>query len=161
MSKNNWKLHAVRTKAGHLGFEIKFVKRMFGPGHVQNRIYINGHRCHLMTTRHLISNGDGTIDLRVPENVWARFLIYVPEPVSENENSFSFYIIPRVHLVEGAFQNPAQLREYANAWYLLESDGARRRNESTRSDEIQIDGIPHGAVVKPGSNYHGEMRAEP
>ena len=112
-----------------------------------------------MTTRHVNSNGDGTIDLRVPENVWAKFLIYVPEPVSENENPF--YIIPRGRLVEGVLQNPAQLREYANSWYLLESDGARRRNKSIGSDEIQIDGISHGAVVKPGSNYHGEMRAEP
>jgi hypothetical protein len=116
----NWKLHAVRKKAADVGFKIKFVRKIFGPQHVQDRIYINGRRCHLMPgscLNPMSSGGQATIDLRVPENMWAEFLIYVPEPVPGNEQTF--FIVPRNRFSETTLRTPDQLREHADNWCLL------------------------------------------
>jgi hypothetical protein len=48
VSNKNWKLHAVRKKAANLAFRIGSVRKIFGPRHVQDRIYMNGNRCHLL-----------------------------------------------------------------------------------------------------------------
>src|ERR1700733_971647 len=98
-SDKNWKLNAVRRRAASLGLRVQFVRRTFGPPHVQNRVYINGRRCHLMAglSPEARNCEDRSVaELRVPANDWAEFVIYVPQPVEERP----FLIVPRDRLSE-------------------------------------------------------------
>ena len=88
----------MRKKAANLGFETKFVRKMFGPRHVQNRPYINGHRCQLMTGLRLNPKSSGDreiIDLHAPRSAWAEFLICVPP--------FHRSRIPHLKMQSGSF----------------------------------------------------------
>lgn len=123
----NWKMHAVRKKAANWGCQIKFVPKVFGPRHIQDRIYINGHRCHLITGLGLNRNRSGdreAIALRVPKSFWAEFLIYVPEPLAQQEHPF--FIVPRVRLSATAWPTADQLAAYADRWDLLKPTRAMR-----------------------------------
>jgi hypothetical protein len=102
MPKNNWKLLTIRKKAETLGLEIKFVKEMFGPRHVQNRVYISGHRCQVATAPSSDTNGVKAIEVRELYSPWAQFLILVSQSVYENEKRF--YVIPTQRLAESSFQ---------------------------------------------------------
>jgi hypothetical protein len=87
--------------------------------------------------------GDRTIiDLRIPRNGWAEFVIYVPEP----EHEEPFFIVPRSWLSRTTLQTADQLREYADVWNLLKRSserketqypkGAERRMAESRSPEM-------------------------
>ena len=115
----------MRKKAADLGFTIKLVRKMFGPRHVQNRIYINGHRCQVMTGLRLNPNDSGDremIDLYAPRTAWAEFVIYVPEPLPNDERPV--LIIPTNRLHETPLQTADELNEYADRWDLLRRRGA-------------------------------------
>jgi hypothetical protein len=121
----NWKLHAAKNKAASLGFQVRFVRKTFGPRHAQNRIYINGRRCQLMTGLRVNStdNGDrATIDVRFPENTWAEFLIYVPELFAERE--LPFFIVPRRLLTETS-HGAEELNQCVDGWHLLGRSGGK------------------------------------
>jgi hypothetical protein len=123
----NWKLHAVRKKAANWGCQIKFVRKVFGPRHIQDRIYINGHRCHLMSGLGLNPNDSGDPKagaLRVPKSFWAEFLIYVPEPLAKQEQPF--FIVPRGRLSAAAWPTADQLAAYADRWDFLKRTVAGR-----------------------------------
>src|SRR5580698_5014679 len=117
-SDNNWKLYAVRKKAESLGLRVEPVRKLFGPRHGQNRVYINGHRCHLMTRAGLVAAVDGnhgSAILRIPESAWAKFVIYVPPP----GRAEPFFVVPRDLLARVPLQTADQLTEYADSWNLL------------------------------------------
>ena len=125
VSDKNWKLNAVRRRAASLGFRIQFLRRTFGPLHVQNRVYINGRRCHLMAGLSPDARecqDRGLTELRVPANDWAEFVIYVPQPVEEGP----FLIVPRDRLSEANWKAENRLLEFAERWHLLQPGLAER-----------------------------------
>lgn len=144
----------MRRQAARFGLDLRFVKKIFGPEHAQNRVCINGHRCHLIPGSSLNSNFGEAVDLRVPQNVWARFLISVPEPAAENEKPF--YIIPRSRLAGNPSQAPIRLRDYADAWHLLGRRDAQEKTQACRRCVTQTEAIPAGAVPTPSLNYSAE-----
>jgi hypothetical protein len=126
----NWKLNAVRSRAASLGFRIQFVRRTFGPLHVQNRVYINGRRCHLMAglSRDARERGDRRLaEPQASVNDWAEFVIYVPQPLDDGP----LLIVPRDRLSKVGLQTADQFLEYADRWHLLNQiSGSRPRTSS-------------------------------
>jgi len=143
----NWKLHAVREKALRLGFKVEFVRKVFGPRHVQDRIYINGRRCHLKAafSQNMADGADrGSLDLRVPENVWAEFLIYVPPPAAQRQEPF--FIVPRSRLSDSALKTAEQFSAYAEGWHLLD-----RSEDACEASYSSLSQAPAGASADPHS----------
>jgi len=133
-------LYAVKSKAANMGFRIEFVRKVFGPRHVQDRIYLNGRRCQLMTAHRVNpkTHGDGRLaEIRPPANAWAEFLIYVPEPLAQREQPF--FIVPRRLLSEGALQTPDQLRQYAEGWHFLKHNEKERTAYSGEEQAIRAE----------------------
>jgi len=115
MSNSDWKLGAVRRKAASLGLRVEFARKLFGPKHIQNRIFINGHRCQLASRFIPPGNPDRTAALPVPQSTWASFVIYVPPP-GQNE---PFFVIPQAVFRSTNLQAAEQLLNYADQWSLL------------------------------------------
>lgn len=118
MRVRNWRLHAVSKRAASLGCRIRLVRKLFGPRHLQNRMFINGRRCQLTGgLRDWVTNAEGrmAIDLRAHENFWPEFVICVPGPEDEGP----IYIIPSSRLHAPTLHTAEQLENYADAWRLL------------------------------------------
>ena len=122
MSNNNWKLCAVKKKAASLGLRVEFARKLFGPKHIQNRIYINGHRCQLATRRHQPEEAaQPAVSLQTPAGSWAHFVIYVPPPGQDAP----FLIVPRKALNVMSPQSDHLLEGYADTWFLLKGKADR------------------------------------
>lgn len=120
MSNSNWKLGAVKRKAASLGLRVEFARKLLGPKHIQNRVFINGHRCQLATQiRPPEDTAQPPLELRIPASTWANFVIYVPPPGQDEP----FFVIPRDALPTIDLQATDQLAKYANRWSLLTKSG--------------------------------------
>jgi hypothetical protein len=124
-SCGNWNMRAVRSKAASLGLRVHYVRKVFGSRHIQDRLYINGWKCQLLS----LVNPSPTVDkesaiakIRVPLSAWAEFLIYVPGPLSDSQ---PFLIIPRDRLLESTSRNADQLLPYADGWHFLSQSSKR------------------------------------
>jgi hypothetical protein len=111
----NWKVRAVSRKARSIGLDVKLVRRMFGPNHAQNRIFINSRRCQLMTTPTLGQRA--TDDGGAVSSAWAEFVICIGGRRGESESSF--LVIPRERLDASTAAVSRELEEYADRWDLL------------------------------------------
>ncbi|HEY6465031.1 MAG TPA: hypothetical protein VIY69_03515 [Candidatus Acidoferrales bacterium] len=119
----------MKRKAASLGLRVEFARKLFGPRHVQNRIYINGHRCQLATqVRPLEDAAQPPVVLSIPASTWANFVILVPPPIcgarvpppGQNE---PFFVVPRAVLQSTNLQTAGQLLKYADRWSLLAKSG--------------------------------------
>ena len=132
----NWKLHAVRRRAAALGLAVKFVRKAFGPRHVQNRVYVNQRRCQRLAVP-LINGANCPVrllaDFHTP-SPWAEFLIYVPACAFEKE---PFYIIPASVFEESTAGTTRCFTEYQDRWDLLTLTSERAQESGPQGDRVE------------------------
>jgi hypothetical protein len=126
----SWRLQTLRNKATNQGFELRFLPKMFGPKHVQNRVFINGRRCQILAGLPIgrVEPGESR------SHTWPEFLIYVPEP----EAAAPVFIIPKTYRQQLSAHDMTQ---FANAWKLLRDAAEPSRRVSA----------VHGGMVDHGS----------
>jgi hypothetical protein len=131
LRSRSWRLQTLRTKATNLGFELGFLPKMFGPRHVQNRVFINGRRCQILAG--LPIGRTELVESR--SRTWPEFLIYVPDP----ETAEPVFIIPRTHQQQLSTDDMTQ---FANAWQLLHD----KADQSRRGNAVDGDIVDHGCL---------------
>jgi hypothetical protein len=115
------KLMVVVRKANILGLLIERIKLKNAPSkHVRDRLLINGRKCQVLSAGGLRSKAHQVspiINLNLPNNPWAEFLIFVV-PSTNIEHVF---ILPRSRLLKKTTTTLASkwLAEYADNWDLL------------------------------------------
>jgi hypothetical protein len=134
-----------------LGFAVSFVRKVFGPRHIQNRIYVNKRRCQLLAAPEIDFANRAVqplADFYAGASPWAEFLIYVP--ASEDE---PFLIVPAAAFQESASATTKHFTEYQDRWDLLKprsEDAARSTSEVDQREAEARATIPVVCVRRAG-----------
>ena len=121
--ERNWKLTKLIAIAESKGYDVELIPKHHWPGHVQNRVCINGRNCQVMSASRLSADSStrewSLINVNPPRNKWAEFLIFaVP---SESEQT-SVFIVPRDRIQKKTTTSLTAkwINAYADRWDLLE-----------------------------------------
>jgi|HubBroStandDraft_4_1064222.scaffolds.fasta_scaffold25127_4 hypothetical protein len=118
----NWKLQKLITVAQSKRYNVQLIPKGKWPGHVQNRIRINGRQCQVMSASRLSSDRNARewklININPPRNTWAEFLIFILPSDSEQT---SIFIVPRERIQKKTTTSITAkwINECADRWDLL------------------------------------------
>lgn len=91
----------------------------------RHQLYISKKRCQVVRAKPLVLSASRLIyvPLNLPKTDWAEFVIFFSK--RDSDTAGRFFIVPRKKIVKRTLVSPTSswLREYADAWHLLSSEG--------------------------------------